>query len=236
MCALWIMFTGSHGKWLKTTNPEVERNTQNTATMNAQILRALVLTLVRLRLPVSNTGLVFNASLSAIVPILLKLSLFELHNPWDGFIQHKLQTLLAIAWPQTLALNFKVSQFLKVHQLKSARSGEHSSPLLRSSSLSLGVSEISQLLPFLEASAGTIFTFRRQHGKTSRNVSRLQIQGTQEPTCIHVCSTEWINHGEALKMLFLKGTLLSTIPVTFSSTAAGLEASQSTRLGCKDPM
>jgi hypothetical protein len=28
------------------------------------------------------------------------------------FIQHKLQTLLAIAWPQTLALNFKVSQFL----------------------------------------------------------------------------------------------------------------------------
>ena len=53
----------------------------NTATMNAQTLRALVLTLVRLRLPVSNTGLVVNVSLSAIVPILLKLSLFELHNP-----------------------------------------------------------------------------------------------------------------------------------------------------------
>ena len=73
--------SGSHGKRLKTTNPKVERNTQNTATMNAQTLRALVLTLVRLRLPVSNTGLVVNVSLSAIVPILLKLSLFELHNP-----------------------------------------------------------------------------------------------------------------------------------------------------------
>ena len=108
--------------------------------MNAQTLRALVLTLVRLRLPLSNTGLVVNVSLSAIVPILLKLSLFELHNPWDGFIQHKLQTLLAIAWPQTLALNFKVSQFLKVHQLKSARSGEHSSPPFRSALLLVFVS------------------------------------------------------------------------------------------------
>lgn len=104
--------SGSHGKRLKTTNPKVERNTQNTATMNAQTLRALVLTLVRLRLPVSNTGLVVNASLSAIVPILLKLSLLSCTTHEMVFIQHKLQTLLAIAWPQTLALNFKVSQFL----------------------------------------------------------------------------------------------------------------------------